>query len=117
MPAYNEARCIGGSVADIASQFETICPDFEIIVVDDGSKDDTRRIAEELTYDKMRVVGYDENQGKGHALKLGLYNATGQFAFLIDSDLEIRAKNLHSYFDALESDPNDTLFRASELRR
>jgi glycosyltransferase involved in cell wall biosynthesis len=103
MPAYNEADWISGSVADVAKQFETICPDFEIIVVDDGSKDGTRKIAEEITSDRMRVVGYEENQGKGHALKLGLYNATGQFAFLVDSDLEIRAKDLISYFDALES--------------
>jgi glycosyltransferase involved in cell wall biosynthesis len=103
MPAYNEADCITGSVADVAKQFELVCPDFEIIVVDDGSNDGTRKIAEELTYDKMRVVGYEENQGKGHALKLGLYNATGEFAFLVDSDLEIRAKDLVSYFDALES--------------
>jgi dolichyl-phosphate beta-glucosyltransferase len=103
MPAYNEADCIEKGVADINKQFETVSEDYEIIVVDDGSNDGTRRIVEELTHKRVKLVGYERNQGKGHAIKLGLYHATGQFAFLIDSDSEIRAKELMSYVDALAS--------------
>jgi len=103
MPAYNEADCIGRCVADVNEQFEAMSEDYEIIVVDDGSDDGTRKIIEELTDKKFKVVGYDRNQGKGHALKVGLSHATGQFAFLIDSDSEIHAKELLNYVDALES--------------
>jgi glycosyltransferase involved in cell wall biosynthesis len=103
MPAYNEAGCIGRGVADIDEQFEAVSKDYEIIVVDDGSRDGTRKIVEDLTDKKVRIVGYERNQGKGHAIKLGLYHATGQFAFLIDSDSEIQAKDLMNYVDALES--------------
>src|SRR5439155_346570 len=74
MPAYNEAHCIGRSVADVNEQFEAMSEDYEIIVVDDGSNDDTRKIIEELTDKKLKIVGYDRNQGKGHALKVGLFN-------------------------------------------
>jgi len=103
MPAYNEASCIGRSVAEVNKRFEAVCQDYEIIVVDDGSKDGTRGILEGLSDKNLKMVGYDTNQGKGHALKLGLYRATGQFAFLIDSDSEIHPKELLSYVEALES--------------
>jgi glycosyltransferase involved in cell wall biosynthesis len=103
MPAYNEADCIAESITDIDSRFQTACSDYEIIVVDDGSTDETRKIVGRLTGDRVRFVGYQRNQGKGHALKVGLNNATGEFAFLIDSDSEIRPKELLSYVEALES--------------
>ncbi len=103
MPAYNEADSIERGVADVNRQFETLSKDYEIIVVDDGSEDGTRKIIERFTDQKVKLIGYDKNQGKGHAVKLGLYNATGQFAFLIDSDSEIRAKDLTNYVDALAS--------------
>jgi glycosyltransferase involved in cell wall biosynthesis len=103
MPAYNEADSIERGVAYVSRQFEALSRDFEIIVVDDGSKDETRKVIEEFTDKKVKLVGYDRNQGKGHAVKIGLYNATGQFAFLIDSDSEIRAKDLAHYVNALGS--------------
>jgi glycosyltransferase involved in cell wall biosynthesis len=103
MPAYNEAEGIERSITDAKRQFEALHKDFEIIIVDDGSSDGTRKIVEELEDRKFRIVGYDKNQGKGYAIKTGLYHATGQFTFLVDSDSEIHAKELASYIDALES--------------
>jgi glycosyltransferase involved in cell wall biosynthesis len=103
MPAYNEAEWIRRSIADVNKQFEAVSQDYEIIIVDDGSNDGTRRIIEELLDRKFKVVGYRKNQGKGHAIKIGLYHATGQFAFLIDSDSEIRPKELMNYVNALGS--------------
>jgi glycosyltransferase involved in cell wall biosynthesis len=103
MPAYNEADSIEKGVAAIDRQFESVSEDYEIIVVDDGSEDSTRKIMEEFTDRKIKLVGYDRNQGKGHAIKMGLYSATGQYAFLIDSDSEIQASDLTNYVDALAS--------------
>jgi glycosyltransferase involved in cell wall biosynthesis len=103
MPAYNEAECIERSITEAKRQFEAVSKDYEIIIVDDGSSDGTRRIVEELEDRKFKIVGYDRNQGKGHAIKIGLYHATGQFAFLVDSDSEIHAKELASYIEALSS--------------
>ena len=103
MPAYNEAEFIQKSLLDVDRQFEKVSRDFEIIVVDDGSSDGTRKIVEGLTNKKFKIVGYDNNQGKGHAIKVGVHNATGEFAFLIDSDLEIHPKELMSYVEALGS--------------
>jgi len=101
MPAYNEADCIARSIADTRNQFEAICSDYEIIVVDDGSTDETKRIVEMSSGERVKFVSYGRNQGKGHALKVGLNSATGEFAFLVDSDSEIRATQLVTYLDAL----------------
>jgi glycosyltransferase involved in cell wall biosynthesis len=103
MPAYDEANYIAEGITSMKSQFEAIRKDYEIIVVDDGSTDATREIAEELTDGRVRVVSYKRNQGKGHALREGLLGATGQFVFLIDSDAEIVPQELWAYIRALES--------------
>ena len=103
MPAYNEAECIGKSIADVKKHFEDVSEDYEIIVVDDGSNDGTRKIVDGLTDKRIKIIGYNRNQGKGHAVKVGLNHATGQFAFLMDSDSDIQAKELMNYVDALAS--------------
>jgi glycosyltransferase involved in cell wall biosynthesis len=103
MPAFNEADCIAESIASTKKQFEKICEDFEIIVVDDGSTDGTDRVAEILDDDHVKVVSYRSNKGKGYALKEGFNFATGEFSFLVDSDLEIHATDLGAYLSALES--------------
>ncbi len=103
MPAYNESDCIARSIADMKSQFRAVCSDYEIIVVDDGSIDGMGKIIENLTVERVKTIGYVKNQGKGHALKVGLHSATGELAFLVDSDLEIRPIELMSYVRALKA--------------
>ncbi len=103
MPAFNEADCIAESIASTKEQFGTLCGDFEIIVVDDGSTDGTNRVAGDVDDDRVKVVSYRGNKGKGYALKEGFNFATGEFSFLVDSDLEIHARDLGAYISALEA--------------
>ncbi len=103
MPAYNEAECIAKSIAVAMDQFETVHRDFEIIIVDDGSTDETRRMAEDVYDKRVKIVGYEQNKGKGYALKRGFDFATGEFSLLVDSDLEIHARDLDSLVRELET--------------
>jgi glycosyltransferase involved in cell wall biosynthesis len=79
IPAYNEADGIGGVVSALASA----APWREIIVVDDGSRDDTgaRAAAAGAT-----VVMHPYNKGNGAAVKSGIRRATGEFVLIIDGD-------------------------------
>jgi glycosyltransferase involved in cell wall biosynthesis len=104
MPAYNEADVIGDAVsrADLAMAKTRMA--YEIIVVDDGSVDGTRQIAENHAQGNghVRVVGYNRNLGKGYALKTGFAHARGDTVVFVDSDLDVDPCQIIQYVRALE---------------
>jgi glycosyltransferase involved in cell wall biosynthesis len=85
IPAYNEER----TVAETIQRVKTVdlgALDLEIVVVDDGSKDQTREILK--TIPGIRVVLHERNSGKGAAVKSGFRAATGDIVLIQDADLE-----------------------------
>ena len=103
MPAYNEAHCIEESIASVKRQFDEFSDDYEIILVDDGSEDGTGKLVQSLAPSKVKVVSYAENRGKGFAVKTGFNHVTGEYTFIMDSDLEIVPTELQEYIDTLKS--------------
>ncbi|MFP3982431.1 MAG: glycosyltransferase family 2 protein [Desulfurivibrionaceae bacterium] len=79
IPALNEGQVIGSTVARIRSLY----PDYEIVVVDDGSTDNTVRSAEE---NGAKVVSHPYNIGNGAAVKTGIRSASGDLVVLMDGD-------------------------------
>lgn len=79
MPAYNEEQAIGATVARVLE----IHPDFEVLVVDDGSTDATKDAAIQAG---ARVVSHPYNIGNGAAVKTGLREARGEWIVLMDAD-------------------------------
>ena len=70
LPAYNEAENIGQVVEDFSAVLNGIST--EIIVVNDGSSDDTQGVLEALTLPHLRIIQHDVNLGYGSALRSGL---------------------------------------------
>jgi glycosyltransferase involved in cell wall biosynthesis len=103
MPAYNEAHNIRESVAGTEKELESVSRDFEIIIVDDGSEDGTGAAVESLANRRVRLVSYAQNKGKGFALKEGFNLVTGGLSLFVDSDLEIQARDMSAYVEALGS--------------
>src|SRR4051812_39209032 len=84
MPAYNVAPYIGDAIRSALAQTYT---DFELIVVDDGSKDDTAALAREFARTDRRVrLVQQANRGLAGARNTALRAATGEFFALLDSD-------------------------------
>lgn len=83
VPAYNEAKAIGQTVAALKSMLAAADIDGEIIIVDDGSSDGTGDAAEAAG---VRVVRLEENSGYGYALKTGIANSESKFVAIIDAD-------------------------------
>jgi glycosyltransferase involved in cell wall biosynthesis len=83
IPAYNEERTIGNVLSDTISVMDSLEVPYEIIVVDDGSTDNTGRIANEY---KATVLSNGKNRGKGYALRRGFQHAQGNIIVTIDSD-------------------------------
>jgi glycosyltransferase involved in cell wall biosynthesis len=90
MPAYNEEGSIALAVSDVQTHVFSLVGDAELIVVDDGSRDGTGRILDDLATKgpRLRVV-HQANGGHGKALRTGLDIAAGKYVFLIDSDRQI----------------------------
>ncbi|MDD5594662.1 MAG: glycosyltransferase family 2 protein [Candidatus Omnitrophica bacterium] len=84
VPVYNEAN----TIRQILEKIETIDIDKEIIVVDDGSTDDSRMILRQLKYDHLKVIHHSSNRGKGSAVRTGLSQASAEYVIIQDADLE-----------------------------
>ncbi len=88
VPAYNEARRLGPTLDRIAGYIDGGGLDAEILVVDDGSRDETAALAERRLRGRAgRVIRTPENRGKGHAVRTGVLAATGRWVLLTDADL------------------------------
>ena len=89
-PAYNDSGTIASMVIRAVQAASELTPDYEVIVVNDGSADATAQIADELarTYSRVRVVHHAKNRGYGGALQSGFRSATKEFIFYTDGDAQ-----------------------------
>jgi glycosyltransferase involved in cell wall biosynthesis len=89
-PAYNDSATIASLVIAAVQTASRLTPDFEVIVVNDGSVDPTAEIADELArvYRQVRVVHHPRNLGYGAALRTGFREATKEVIFYTDGDAQ-----------------------------
>lgn len=88
-PAYNDAGTIASLVITANKVAATLTGDYEVIVVNDGSKDDTAKILDELVRiypEHVRIVDHGHNRGYGAALRSGFAAAAKDFVFYTDGD-------------------------------
>ena len=88
-PAYNDGGTIASLVITSMKVAATLTDDFEVIVINDASKDDTAEILDELARiypDRVRIVHHQTNRGYGGALRTGFATASKEFVFYTDGD-------------------------------
>jgi glycosyltransferase involved in cell wall biosynthesis len=88
VPAYNESDKITSSLTKIVGFMRDFAESFEVIVVDDGSADDTVKLVEEYTtsYPEIKLIK-NPHRGKGPTVLTGIRNAAGDFIYMCDADL------------------------------
>jgi dolichyl-phosphate beta-glucosyltransferase len=87
IPAYNEEKRITSSLKKIYNYFDRKQFDYEVIVVNDGSRDNTLDVVNKIKNKKTKVIDNKINAGKGHAVKTGMLDAKGDLLLFTDSDL------------------------------
>jgi glycosyltransferase involved in cell wall biosynthesis len=100
IPAYNEQDNIKRSVDSAFDFLNSNFSDFEIIVVDDGSRDNTQTVCKDLISqygNKVIVLKHPENKGYGAALRTGLFSAKKDLVFYTDSDNQFDTREISSF--------------------
>jgi glycosyltransferase involved in cell wall biosynthesis len=116
-PAYNDQHTIEGIVRTVAEEIRKVTDDFEVLVVDDGSKDQTAtildRLAAELPF--LRVIHHERNMGYGAALITGFTNAKKDLVFYTDGDGQYDVREIHNLLAHLK--PNIDLVNGYKVKR
>jgi dolichyl-phosphate beta-glucosyltransferase len=84
IPAYNEDKRIGDTLRHVSEYLSSQSYDSEILVVDDGSSDKTSMVVQ--SFPKVKLLAYQPNRGKGHAVKVGMLAAKGRYRVFYDAD-------------------------------
>lgn len=102
--AYNEHESVASTVGHIITACEDLRRPYEIIIVDDGSRDGTGETADELAaaHDRVQVIHHPTNLGMGAALKSGFLKATGEFVTSIPADGQLNPAELSHLLEAIQ---------------
>lgn len=121
VPAYNEGARLAGSLRKIVSYLQDYPADTELIVVDDGSTDNTADTArQELANSqniRTSVISYRSNLGKGRAVRLGLLAARGDIALFTDADLSTPITETPKLVGPIAHKESDLAFGSRALDR
>jgi len=121
VPAFNEAARLEPSLRRIVEYLREMRDPSELLVVDDGSRDDTAAIAEKVARDSApvptRVIRYAENRGKGYAVRLGLLEAQANVVLFSDADLSTPITETPKLIDPIRNGECDLSFGSRALDR
>ncbi len=121
IPAYNESERLSGPLATMLEFAGATGRNAELIVVDDGSTDDTANVAENafaaMPGVPANVIRYEENRGKGFAVKTGLLAANADIALFSDADLSTPIEEMSKLVEPIQNGEFDVTFGSRALDR
>jgi glycosyltransferase involved in cell wall biosynthesis len=123
IPAYNESARIAKTLREVVAYLAEQPGGGEVIVIDDGSKDDTSRVAENVFAERVhagvegRVIRVEPNKGKGNAVRTGLLAARSTVAAFFDADLSMPVTETPKLVEPIRSGQYDVVFGSRALDR
>lgn len=103
IPMYNEANRIGPTLEQVLLFLKSKAYSWELIVVDDGSSDESVAVAEKFLHDvSAKILKNGRNRGKGYSVKNGVLNSTGQYVIFSDADLSTPIDETDGFIKALK---------------
>jgi glycosyltransferase involved in cell wall biosynthesis len=122
VPSFNESTRLGDTLSRIFAFLEKRYPESEVIVVDDGSQDDTVAIAERVFENQhegieAKVIQVQPNRGKGHAVRRGMMAARAPIALFTDADLSTPIEETPKLVEPIRAGEFDLVFGSRALDR
>ena len=109
VPAYKQEKTIAGDIKVLSEALSSLSLDYQIIIVVDGFVDKTYEIAKKIKNKHVLVVGYDDNKGKGFAIKYGIGKARGDIIGFIDAGMDIDPTEISIMLDIMEWNKADVV--------
>ena len=109
MPMYNEEIYAAANIMETDAYFKKHSFTYEIIVMDDGSKDMTFDRASKMQKEHIKVLKLGKNEGKGEALKEAFKACTGDLVMFLDGDLDIHPRQFEALFDVMNTEGADVV--------
>lgn len=106
IPVHNQEEKISATLAKVKQVLSLVFLDFELIVVNDGSIDNTLKVLkkeEQKSNSHLHIVSYMPNRGKGYAVRKGIMESSGDLVLYIDGDLEISPEAIKDFVRELEN--------------
>ena len=105
IPCYNIQNEVKTTVENIIENLEKYTSSFEIIIVNDGSTDNTPAVIEDIknNHQSIQTISYSQNKGKGYAVRSGILKSVGTFVVFIDGDLDITSDAIQNYINELDT--------------
>jgi dolichyl-phosphate beta-glucosyltransferase len=114
IPAYNEQDRLGPTLAQLESFFDKSAIDYRILVIDDGSQDETAKITHGRGY-RISTLRLPAHRGKGAAVRAGMLAATGSVVAFTDADLPYDLRNLLKGYEYIRRGGCEIVFGARDL--
>jgi len=105
IPCYNLENIVKTTVKNILENLEKFSDSFEILIVNDGSTDNTLEVIQDIknNHECIHVITYSQNKGKGYAVKTGILQSIGSYIVFIDGDLDITSDAIQNYIEELNN--------------
>jgi len=109
IPAYREGPRIHDNLKRLLAELDLIGQEYEVILVSDGNTDDTVSEARRVGSNRVKVLAYAVNMGKGFALKYGVQQARGELVTFIDADMELDPSAIRNFMAVMQSTSADVV--------
>lgn len=109
VPAYKQEKIIADNIRNLDKTLSTLPYNYEIIVVVDGFLDKTFEKAKSVRSKNIKVLGYEKNEGKGSAIKLGVKEAGGDIIGFIDAGMDLDPSEISIMLDIMDWNKADII--------
>lgn len=116
VPSYNEASIIKSSLREIDKFLRGKKYSSEIVVVSDGSTDDSARIIKRMSLSRIKLLNYEVNRGKGWALKEGVKHSSGKYVIFTDVDLSVPIDFADKFLKELEKGKSEVAIGTRKIK-